>query len=304
MRPWTSIVKAGAREASSDALSLLLALGAAATILLASFFHIHQFGEPARMARDASVSAILVFGFAYAAFGTVKAMRREAESGTLQMALSRPLSRTAYFFSRLAGMAVSYTGFAVVVSLAGFTMVLGAECGALAAAPRGDVPRVWGPALAAVSAVAVLPLAAAAALDRFFSFRFALSAARLQCVVAVLAALAAAALSVRAGFGTGPLESAAKFLPAALLAAMPGYVFAAAAAAFSVRLGDNAACASSALLFALSLPLLGAYCLSPALSKGGSIPAPYIALAAAAAVSAFAAFAFAGVALFSGKDVS
>ena len=164
MRPWTSIVKAGAREVSSDALSLLLTLCAAVTVLFASFFHIHQFGEPARMARDASISAILVFGFAYAAFGTVKAMRREIESGTLQMALSRPVSRTSYFLSRLAGCAVSYTWFAATVSLVGFTTVLGAECGAIAAAPTGDIPRVWGPALAADAAVAVLPLAGAAAL--------------------------------------------------------------------------------------------------------------------------------------------
>ena len=102
---------------------MLLTLCAVAAVTFAAAFHIHQFGEPSRMARDAGFSVILVGSSAYAVFCTVKAFRREAESGTMQMALAHSVSRFCFFTAKATGVLVSYLVFAATMYGAAVTTV-------------------------------------------------------------------------------------------------------------------------------------------------------------------------------------
>ena len=107
MRQFFSIARATALEMASEPLALLLTLSAMALAVLAPIMHYHQFGEASRMARDAGLSALLVFGIAYAVFCTVKSVRREIDSGTLEMALAHPVSRAGFFLAKLTGAALA-----------------------------------------------------------------------------------------------------------------------------------------------------------------------------------------------------
>ena len=88
-----SILKATALEILSEPLSLLVLLAALAMTVFAPAFHYHQFGEATRMARDAGFSALFACGGVLAVFTTIRAFRREVETGTLEMALAHPVSR-------------------------------------------------------------------------------------------------------------------------------------------------------------------------------------------------------------------
>ena len=149
MRQFFSIARATALEMASEPLALLLTLSAMALAVLAPIMHYHQFGEASRMARDAGLSALLVFGIAYAVFCTVKSVRREIDSGTLEMALAHPVSRAGFFLAKLTGAALAYLVFAVTVTAVSVTTVNGAEIGGRSAAKVGDVATVFGRALSA-----------------------------------------------------------------------------------------------------------------------------------------------------------
>ena len=282
------MTKTTALEILSEPLSLLLLLAALAIAVFAPAVHYHQFGEPTRMARDAGLSAIFVCGGALAAFGTIRAFRREAESGTLEMALARPISRGGFFLAKAAGAAAAYIVFALTVFGAQLPITWGAAVGGAIAAQTGALVRVFGPALAVGVAVIVLPLAFAAALSRLVRFRFVLTAFAFALALAVLSGGAATFLAPRLFL---------KLLPAAVLLAFPALVLVAASAAASVRLKANAAASVAGLAFAAMLPAIGNYYLSDALSNGGRIPWSYVAMAAAAALPALAAMLLVGVLL-------
>ena len=265
---------------------MLILLAALALAVFAPAFHYHQFGEPTRMARDAGLSALFTCGSVLAVFGTIRAFRREVESGTLEMALAHPVSRGGFFLAKTAGAFVAYLAFAAIVFGTSLTIVWGADVGGRLAARTGDLAQVFGPALAAGVSVILLPLVAAAALNRFARFRFVLTA--FACALALALALGGGALALAP-------RLLARFLPVALLLAFPALVLLAAAAAFSLRFRANAAASAVALVFAASLPAVGNYYLSDALSEGGAVPWAYVGLAALAALPAVAAFLLVGV---------
>ncbi len=279
------MLKATALEILSEPLSLLLLLAALAMTVLAPAFHYHQFGEATRMARDAGFSALFTCGSALAVFGTIRAFRREVESGTLEMALAHPVSPGGFFFAKTAGAAVAYLVFALVVFGTHLAIVWGAAAGGYLAQQTGDVASVYGPALAAGVAVILLPLVAAAALNRFARFRFVLTAFALALLLALL-------------FGGAAFAFAPRLLlpypPVAFLVALPAMTLLAAAAAFAVRFKSNSAASAVGLVFAAMIPVVGNYYLSDALTKGGSVSLLYVAGATAAAVPAILAFLLLG----------
>jgi ABC-type transport system involved in multi-copper enzyme maturation permease subunit len=285
LRKFSSILKATALEILSEPLSLLLLLAALAMTVLAPAFHYHQFGEATRMARDAGFSALFTCGSALAVFGTIRAFRREVESGTLEMALAHPVSHGGFFFAKTAGAAVAYLVFALVVFGTHLAIVWGAAAGGYLAQQTGDVASVYGPALAAGVAVILLPLVVAAALNRFARFRFVLTAFALALLLALL-------------FGGAAFAFAPRLLlpypPVAFLVALPAMILLAAAAAFAVRFKSNAAASAVGLVFAAMIPVVGNYYLSDALTKGGSVSLFYVAGATAAAVPAILAFLLLG----------
>lgn len=293
MRRWWAIVRATTLEILSDPLALLLTLSFLALAVITPAVHYHQFGEASRMARDAGLSALLVGGLSLSVFCTVKCVRRELESGTLQMALAHPVSRASFFLCKAAGALLAYLVFAVTVSAAALTTVNGAEIGGRIAAARGDVATMYGPSFALAVAAIVVPPVLGAVLNRFFRVRFALAAMRMAFVLALAGT-----------FFRFDASLAARFLPAALTLVFPAAVFIVASAAFAVRFRDNAATSLAGLFFLVSLPALGNYYLADALSKGGSVPWSFIAVAFVLTLPVAAAFALLGIFFLKGRDIS
>jgi len=295
VRKLLAIARATALEILSEPLSLLVLLSALTMTVLAPAFHYHQFGEATRMARDAGFSSLFVCGGLVAVFGTIRAFRREIESGTLEMALAHPVSRTAFFFGKTLGGFVAAFVFSAIVFLTSFVIVTGAAIGGEVARRTGELARLWGPCLAAGVGVMILPLLFAAVLNRFAHFRFVLTVFVSAAVLASLAAGAAAFLPIAAFF---------RLLAAAVPLAFPTAILLLASAAFAVRFRANAAAAAVGCVFAALLPAVGNYYLSDALSAGGSVPWSYVAISALASAPALVLFALLGVRFINGRDLT
>ncbi len=293
VRRFTVLAKATTLEILSEPLSLLLLSAALVLAVLAPALHYHQFGEVTRMARDSGFSALLIGGFVFAAAGTLRSFRREIEGGTASAALAHPVSRGTFFLAKCAGSAFAFALFAVTVGSVTLVTVRGAAIGGEIAAKTFDIPKLYGPCLAVGVAAIVAPYPVAAALNRFARCRFALSA--FLCSAAI--AFAGSFLAFDPGLWL-------RLAPGLALVWFPPLMLIAVAGAASVRLKANAAGAVSALAVAAFLPFAGNYCLSEALSRGGSIPLGYVALAFGALASATLAFLLIGISLFNGKDIS
>ena len=294
MRGVRTIARATALEVLSEPLTLLVLLAALVLTVLAPAFHCHQFGEPTRMARDAGLSSLLVGGAVTAVFGTIRAFRREIESGTMEMALAHPVSRGGFFFAKALGAAGAYLVFALIVVGVTLTMVDGASIGGALAMRNGGLARVWGPRLVAGVGVMTLPIVVAAALNRFGRFRFVLSSFALASVLS----LASAAVAI-----AHDRALALRLLPVIALIALMTLVFLSVAAAFAIRAPAHAAAAATGAVVALALPAVGNYYLSDALANGGSVPWSYVALAAGAALPALLLFGALGLHFIGKRDV-
>ena len=295
LRESISIVKATALEILSEPLSLLVLLAALAIAVLAPAFHYHQFGEATRMARDAGFSALFACGGVFAVFGTIRAFRREIESGTLEMALAHPISRARFFFAKTVGALVACLAFAAIVLFTALTIVEGAAVGGAIAQRTGDIARLWGPCFAAGVGIAVVPLVAGAALNRFARCRFVLSA---FAVALVLSALAAGWVTVRDARLVGRL------LPVAALVIALMSVLLLAAAVFSVRWKANAAAAAVGIVVLALVPVIGNYYRPDALANGGAVTWGYVAWATLALLPALVFFALIGFHFVQGRDVT
>ena len=295
MRGIVSVTKATALEILSEPLTLLVLLAALTMTVLAPAFHYHQFGEATRMARDAGFSALFTCGSVVAVFGTIRAFRREVESGTMQMALSHPISRGGFFVAKVVGAFVAYLAFATTVFGTSLAIVEGARVGGAIAARTGDIARLSGPFLAAGVAVMLAPLLLGAVLNRFARFRFVLTAL-----------VAAFSLALAAGTVSSVLDPALlpRYAPVAILLLPPALVLLVVSAAFAVRFRANAAAAAAGIVAALCLPTVGNYYMSDALSRGGTVSWGYVAFAALAALPAVIAFALLGLRFIGGRDVT
>ena len=295
MRQSLSIIKATALEILSEPLSLLVLLAALVITVLAPAFHYHQFGEATRMARDAGLSSVFTCGTVIAVFGTIRAFRREIESGTMAMALAHPVSRTGFFLAKTAGACVACFVFTAIVFLTALVIVDGAAIGGAIAAKSGEIASIFGPNLAEGVGVIVVPLVVAAAFNRFGRFRFVLSSFAL----AFLLSIAFAGLSVSRD-GAWFL----RLLPVVTLVGMFAFVLLSASAAFAVRLKANAAASAAGVVALLFLPAVGNYYMADALSGGGIVPWAYVGCAALAALPPILFFLFLGIYFIIGRDVS
>ena len=292
MRRWCSIAKATALEILSEPLSLLLLVAALALATLAPAFHYHQFGEATRMARDAGFSALFTCGILVSVFGAIKSFRREIETGTAQMALSHPISRTGFFLSKVMGAAMAGAFFATVVLATLLTIVNGAAIGGALAAEKGDLAKLWGPSLAIGVGTIILPLILGALLNRFLRCRFVLT----FFVCALAMSLGGACYRI-------DLHLAWRLAPVAVLILVMVATFLTIASAAAVRFKVNGAAAVVGVMFALCLPAVGNYYLPDALAKGGHLAWSYVGLAALSAFPLALAFLLLGICFFNGKDV-
>lgn len=293
MRRWLSIAKATALEILSEPLSFLLMLTAVTMTSLASVFHYHQFGEATRMARDAGLSFLFLAGTLTAIAGPLKSFRREIETGTIQMALVHPLSRTTFFLAKCLGAAAAYFVFALIVAANTLIIVRGAEIGGSMAERTGDIARLWRPSFALSMATAVVPLVAAAALDRFARWRFVPTAFVLATVIS---------LGGTVYRFNGALL--ARLAPVLVLATFPAILFLVISSALAVKFKANAAMSIIAVLFIAFVPAVGNYYLPDALSKGGCLSWSYVALAALALLPAIVAALFVGIRFIRNQDIT
>ena len=285
-RSSTSIVKATALEILSEPLTLLITLASLALCVFAPTFHYHQFGEATRMARDAGLSAAFTGGLVLSVFGTIRAFRREIDSGTLEMALSHPVSRREFFIAKSLGSFLACLVFEAIVFGSTLVMVEGAAVGGMMSDRTGDIARIWGPCVAAGVAVILVPLVVGAFLNRCCRVRF------------VLSALLSAAFLAWAFGGYAVFRDSATLLsyfPAIVPTLAFALVFVSASAAFAARFKPNAAAACAGLLFAATLPFAGNYYLADVLSHGGTVSFAAASLAVAAALPAIVAFFILGV---------
>ncbi len=281
MRKAFAIAHTTALEIVSEPLTLLTLLAALVLAVFAPTFHYHQFGEATRMARDAGFSAVFVGGGVLAVFGTLRAFRREVESGTLEMALARPISWRLFFLSKAAGAFFAASLVMATVFATALVVVEGAAVGGRIADRTGEIARVWGPCVAAGSAVIVVPLGLGAALNRLARFRFVLTAV----------ALAAATSAVAAGWALArDARTLLPFVPAVLPLCCLTSVFTAASASLALRFRANAAATLAGLVVMAFLPFAGNYYMADALSNGGRVSWAYAGLSALAALPALAAF--------------
>ncbi len=264
-----------------------------ALAFLAPSLHYHQFGDPKRMAMESGLSAQLILGFVYVVFCTVRAFRREIESGTLQMVLAHSVSRGMFFTAKALGAFLSYLVFAATVFALTVTVTRGAAIGEAIAQRENDIPVLFGPSSALATAAIVAPLVIAALLNYIRRFRFTLTATVL---------LALTANGVQFVFFDGALY--ARLLPLAVLIVFPSVVVLASAAACAVKWRANVAISLAGALCALMLPMFGNYYLPGALARGGSLPGAYLLLAGAVSVPLALAFALAGIALFESREVA
>ena len=103
MRRFWALARSAALEALAEPLSAILFLVALLAVQLLPVFHLHQFGDPARLPRECGFSALLVFGLVFATSAAVHAIGRELESGTAAAALARPVPRPLFFCAKVAG---------------------------------------------------------------------------------------------------------------------------------------------------------------------------------------------------------
>ena len=294
MRSSLAIIKATALEILSEPLTLLVQLAALALTVLAPAFHYHQFGDPTRMARDAGFSALFTCGSVIAVFGTIRAVRREVETGTMEMALAHSVSRTSFFLAKTLGSILAYLVFAVTVLGATLAIFQGAAVGGEIARQTGDIARIFGPYLAAGVAIAILPLVLAAGANRFGGCRFVLTS---QLLAFVLSVAAVGTVLFLSGFATFRL------VPVAVLIAQMAIPLLVASAALAIRLKANVAASAVGLVFALMLPAVGNYYLVDCLADGGLLDWGYVGLAAVVMFPATLAFLMLGIHFINGRDI-
>jgi hypothetical protein len=309
-----AVIKATTLEVVSEPLFLLLTVSAVAVLTIASFLHIHQFGEPSGMPRDIGLSSVLVFGVLFAVFSSIRVFRREIESGTLQMALSHPISREAFFLSKVAGAFLACLAFFAIVFSSAVTTVVGAEVGKVHTAKMMETcgaheevltETIWFVSLAVNVAVLTVPFLFGAILNRFLRFRFAATAFTFALFISVAGCCYNLFLA-EAEFGdhiAGLVSHAVRLLPVGLLLLAPIAIFLSLGAALSVKFKDNAVASFAGCAFLLFLPALGNYYQTQAVSKGGELALSYVFWAFVSALPFIAAFLLLGMFLMRNKDV-
>ena len=300
MRRFWALARSAALEALAEPLSAILFLVALLGVHLLPVFHLHQFGEPARLSRECSFSALLMFGIAFATSAAVHAVGRELESGTAAAALARPVPRSLFFCAKVFGVLLSFALFLLAVAGAMLLSVVTAQMGRIVS--HGDT-LTWGPGLAAGVGGTLLAFALAAVGNWFLRTRFCVGACLL------MAAAQPAALASVLAFNASPVPWS--LLPALCVLALACAAFVAMAGALAVCLKPAAVAASLTVAVLLSfasplravLPDLNRFWLVDAYAGGGTPPAADLVSTAGAGAFLVAFWLVAGSALLARREI-
>lgn len=323
LRQTAALCRATFLESLQQPATLLLTLTCVVLIALVPVFQFHTLSEEGRLARDSGLAFMLVFGLVLAATAASATVAGEIASGTAAVALSKPLPRPLFLLGKFSGVLALLALF-WIAALAATLLAERASEHFVADAEEGGSQ-----ADNITSALALLAPVAALAWAGFLSFRrrarFAVAAGMGIPASLVLVTLLCGCYT-RFGHWTWYHPDLNPRVPAAgLLVLLALVLFAALATALATRLAAGPTLALCALALALGLagdlliggapawsargwlaalaPNISSFWLCDALADGGSIPARYLASAAAYACAWCALALGCGMLAFRRRDL-
>ncbi len=300
MRRFWALARSATLEALAEPLSAILFFVALLAVYLLPVFHLHQFGDPARLPRECGFSALLVFGLVFATSAVVHAIGRELESGTAAAALARPVPRPLFFCAKAAGVFGAFALFLLAIAGALLLSVVTAQMGRVLV--RDDA-LFWGPGIVAGVGGTMLAYVLAALGNWILRTRFCVGACLLMTVAQPLALLSVLPLN------KAPVQW--NILPALGVLALGCMVFVAMAGALAVRLKPAAIAAFLTVAVLLSffyplpafIPDLNRFWLVDAFSAGGSVPTDDLCAAAGAGLLLVAFWLAVGSLLLARREI-
>ena len=300
MRRFWALARSAALEALAEPLSAILFLVALLTVHLLPVFHLHQFGDPARLPRECGFSALLVFGLVFATSSAVHAIGRELESGTAAAALARPVPRPLFFCAKVFGVLAAFALFLLAVAGATLLSVVTSQMGR---AVSHGATLTWGPGLAAGVGGTLVAYALAAVGNGVLRTRFCVGA----CLLMAVAQPVALACVLHANQSPVPWA----LLPALGTLAVGCAVFVAMAGALAVCLKPAAVATllTVAVLLSFARPLravmpdINRFWLVDAFAAGGTVRAGDLCAIAGAGALLVAFWLVAGSALLARREI-
>lgn len=312
-----ALARLAALEAIRRPVFLLVSLVCIGGIILLPLLLNYTLGDSARIIRDSALALYFTGGLVLAATAAGETMARELRRGTAATILSKPVARATFFLAKAAGIAAALLLYAVAALAA---TLLSVRAGA------SDLQLDWTAALPAL--LALLLASALAGAWNHRTRRPFTSAAFVLLLIFLLAAL-----GISAGFQT-PLDHLAfpdnfswpilrvglllyfclgmvVALAVALatrLQAMPVLLLASGLFCFGLMadyfLGPHLPTSWAARAAYAILPNVQAFWLLDALDVAGTIPGPYLALAAAYAAAWSAAVLALGLLSFQYREIA
>ncbi len=102
-----ALASTGLSDVIRQPVVLLLTVSGLVFIGLLPYLILLRLGEPARLVRDGALAAHLVIGLITACQAASSTLYRDVRDGTAAVALSKPVGRGFYFFSRFLGVAMA-----------------------------------------------------------------------------------------------------------------------------------------------------------------------------------------------------
>lgn len=321
MRRFWALARSATLEALAEPLSAILFLVALLAVYLLPVFHLHQFGDPARLPRECGFSALLVFGLAFATSAAVHAIGRELESGTAAAALARPVPRPLFFCAKAAGVFAAFALFLLAIAGASLLSVITAQMGRTL---EHDDAMFWGPGIVAGVGGTVLAYVLAALGNWILRTRFCVGACLLMTVAQPLALVCVRAylLLTKAQYkelvsvlnaNQLPMPWAVPWaiLPALCVLALGCTVFVVMAGALAVRLKPAAVAAFLTVAVLLSffyplpaiIPDINRFWLVDAFVAGGSVSSGDLCAAAGAGLLLIAFWLVVGSVLLARREI-
>lgn len=229
-----------ALEAVRQPIVILLATASLAFVGLMPVLFTHTLGDAARLVRDSSLALQFVMGLILGVLMACTALRNELRTGSAAAVLSKPVSRSLFFFGKFAGLAA--------VTLAFSALMTAASLLATRTAHIAFFYDWWGsgPLLGAIG----LSFIGGAAQNYFFRRPFASRAFGGLLILVPLAVVLSGFVSSGHGWGAAlPLE----LLPAGALLALATLLLTGLALALATRLNTLPALVISSVVFMLGL---------------------------------------------------
>ena len=99
-----SLIKSNFNDSARRPAHCFLTLSSSGIIALLPFVSAFAFGDEARLVRDSGLALIFLSLFAASSVSNFRSLREETDSGTIQLVLSKPVSRLAFLTAHAAGL--------------------------------------------------------------------------------------------------------------------------------------------------------------------------------------------------------